>query len=70
MVETAKPLTTGIVKEITSPEIKKEGFAVAPPKLTPKLSGPSKPIPVTAKTNSEANGVKRAGLFLSSCKFS
>lgn len=60
VVETAKPLTTGIVKEITSPEIKKEGFAVAPPKLTPKLSGPSKPIPVTAKTNSEANGVKRA----------
>eukprot|EP00250_Pteridium_aquilinum_P021585 c25166_g1_i1 orf=1070-3928(+) len=59
VVETAKPLTTDTVKEIVSPKVKIDGFAVAPPKLTPKSSGPSRPTPPAAKLDSEANGDKR-----------
>ncbi|KAI5070182.1 hypothetical protein GOP47_0014525 [Adiantum capillus-veneris] len=60
MIEVTKPLTSGTVNEIVSPEVKREDFTAAPPKLTPKLSGPVRLVPPAAKSGFEANGDKRA----------
>ncbi|MCO5611163.1 hypothetical protein L7F22_065413 [Adiantum nelumboides] len=60
-LEITKPLTSGSVDEIVSPEVKKEDLAVVPPpKVTPRLSGPVRPVAPVAKSGFEANGDKRA----------
>lgn len=59
VIDIARPLTSGTVNEIVSPEVKKEDFPVAAPKFTPKPSGPIRPIPSASKPGLEPNGERR-----------